>query len=350
VLQLTRTTLHGFILMFLGCALAAAPGHAQSVDIQRLSDRVLVAHLPALGHNNVVAIAGKKGLALVDTERSPFVMGILKKEIERQFGRTDWAYVIDTHAHDTHPGGNALFKGIPIVGHQTIVADMKAYWVDAMAKPEWHTQRVKGIRQRADQVQKQAQESGMDAAALRQQAAFWDDLENEAARGFEVATPTVTFTDELEIDLGDLSLLVLHAGGTHSAADVLVYVPEEKLVVSGGVCSPNFPDLVYGTNLPGLNRVITVLDRVLEAGVENVVPGHAGTMGRQDLEKRRNYERDLLAGLVDARRKGQSLEQVRATLALDQAFPYVSGMKSYKGTAQDQHGANIAAVWRLLAQ
>jgi glyoxylase-like metal-dependent hydrolase (beta-lactamase superfamily II) len=349
MLHLNRTALRGSILVFLGCGLAAAPGYAQNVDVKRLSDRVLVAHLPALGHNNVVAIAGKKGLALVDTERSPFVMGILKKDIERQFGRTDWAYVIDTHAHDTHPGGNALFKGIPIVGHEAIIADMKVHWVGAMAKPEWHTQRAKGIRQRAEQMQKQAQESGMDAAAQRQQGTFWDDLENEAARGFEVVTPTVTFTDELRIDLGDLSLLVLHAGGTHSAADVLVYVPEEKLVVSGGICSPNFPDLVYGTNLPGLKRVIAVLDRVLDAGVENVVPGHAGVLGLQDLQRRRNYERDLLEGLVAAADKGHSLEQVRATLALDQAFPYMSGTRPYKGSAQDQHGANIAAVWKLLA-
>ncbi len=290
--QLNHARLFGLVLMSLGCALAAAPSHGQTVDVQRLSDRVLVARLPALGHSNVVAVAGKNGLALVDTERSPFVMGVLKKEIERQFGRTDWAYVINTHAHDTHPGGNALFKGIPIIGHEAIVAEMKTWWIDAMAKPEWHTRRVQGIHQWAEQLQKQAQESGMDAAAQRQQAAFWADLEKETAQGFEVATPTVTFTDELRIDLGDLTLLAIHAGGTHSPSDVLVYLPAERLVVSGGTCcSPFFPDLVYGTNLPGLKRVIAVLDRVLEAGVDHVVPGHAGIMGRQGLEKRRDYDR-----------------------------------------------------------
>jgi glyoxylase-like metal-dependent hydrolase (beta-lactamase superfamily II) len=154
-------------------------------------------------------------------------MARLKQEIERQLGRSDWAYVIDTHAHDTHAGGNALFKGIPIIGHETILAAMKAYWIDAMAKPEWRARCAQGI--------------------------------------------------------------------------VLVYVPEEKLVVCGGVCSPFFPDLTYGTNLPGVKRVIAAFDRVLDAGVERVVPGHAGLMSRQDLEKRRDYERDLLAALIDAR-------------------------------------------------
>ena len=80
------------------------------------------------------------------------------------------------------------------------------------------------------------------------------------------------------------------------------------------------------------------------------MPGHTGIMGRQDLEKRRDYDRDLLAGLVEARTKGLSLEQAQAKLALDQAFPYLSGVKPYRGSAQDQHAANVAAVWRLLAQ
>jgi glyoxylase-like metal-dependent hydrolase (beta-lactamase superfamily II) len=102
--------LAGLMLSPLVGALASAPAYGQAVDVQRLSDRVLIANVPVLGPRNVVAVSAKRGLVLIETGVSPSLMGRMKEEIERQFVRHDWAYVINTHGHpDGHVGGNALF-------------------------------------------------------------------------------------------------------------------------------------------------------------------------------------------------------------------------------------------------
>ena len=95
----------------------AQRGPAEYVRIERISDRVLLAYWVGTGRCNITAIQSEKGLVVVDTEMSPRIMAPIKDRIEKEFGRSDWAYVINTHAHIHHASGNSLFKDAVIVGH-----------------------------------------------------------------------------------------------------------------------------------------------------------------------------------------------------------------------------------------
>ena len=118
------------ILVF--AVLWAGQAFAGLVDVEKVSDRVLVVNFKTKGISNLVAVKGQKGLVMIDTEVSPGVMRPIKKEIERQFQRDDWAYVVNTHAHMHHAGGNSLFKGAEIVGHENLAADMQ--WIIDLQK------------------------------------------------------------------------------------------------------------------------------------------------------------------------------------------------------------------------
>jgi glyoxylase-like metal-dependent hydrolase (beta-lactamase superfamily II) len=330
------------------CALGAAPADAQTVNIERLSDRVLVANVLFVGRSNVVALSTKKGLVLIDTAISPYATAQLKQEVEKQFGRTDWAYVINTHAHE-HVQGNAAFKHVPIIGHENIAGDMKPL-VEIMASEEKRAPGVRFIQGKVQELQKQVDGGAPNSDVLRAQIAFWQAIEREAASGFEVVTPAVTFSEDLTLDMGDVTIHAMYFGRGHSLSDVVVYIPEEKVLVSGGVCNRFFPRVAETVRLTDLKRSIAVLDRILNDGVERVVAGHAEVSGRQVLERLRDYYRDLLAGATAAHGQGLTIEKAQAQLVLDQRFPYMRDAQPYQGSREDAHAANVAAVWKLVQQ
>jgi len=98
---------------------------SEFVNLERLSDRVVLAYWVGLDRRcNLTAIRSRKGLVIIDTEMSPRIMTPIKERLELVFGRSDWVYVINTHAHDNHPGGNSLFKSAVIVGNENLAQQL----------------------------------------------------------------------------------------------------------------------------------------------------------------------------------------------------------------------------------
>lgn len=335
-----------FVTLMVGAlaGLSVASAESQTVTVERLSDRVLVANTPPLGRNNVTAIATRKGLVLIDAAATPFIAGQIQRELEKQLGRSDWAYVFNTHVHD-HTGGNVLFRQVPIVGHENTVEETKRL-AELMTSEERKAPSLRFARGKIEDVQKKLDGGAADTVALQAELAFWRGAEDDMVKGFEVVAPTVRLTDELTLDMGDVTIRAVHPGRGHSPSDVVIHVPEERLLVAGSACGPFFPTIGDTVGLADLERSIAVLDRLLEAGVERVVPSHGEVGGREIAERRRDYQRDLVAGVRAARQQGLTLEQAQQTLGLDR-FPYMREAPVFQGTREEKQAANVAAVWKL---
>ncbi|UCE08453.1 MAG: MBL fold metallo-hydrolase, partial [bacterium] len=93
--------------------------------IQHLSNRVLVLTEDSPMENIVVALASSKGLVVVDVTGSPFTASLMRKTIEKEFGRNDFTYVINTHYHWDHAWGNQVFPEAVIVGHESCIAQLQ---------------------------------------------------------------------------------------------------------------------------------------------------------------------------------------------------------------------------------
>ena len=104
--------------LLLQLVLTGAGGNpAEFINIERLSPRVIIAYWVGVDRRcNLTALQSQKGLVMIDTEECPRVMAPIKQRLEQLFGRSDWAYVINTHAHEGHCSGNSLFQGAVIVG------------------------------------------------------------------------------------------------------------------------------------------------------------------------------------------------------------------------------------------
>ena len=337
-----------------GYGAAPTPDPAEFVRIDKLTNRVLLAYWLGTGRCNLTAINSEKGLVIIDTEMSPRIMAPIKAKIEQVFGRNDWAYVINTHAHDNHAGGNALFKGAVIVGHDNLPKDMQ-WLIRKQTEPDWkrkdfdHTAEILRNLQAA-----LPQMAGNRANARRIQGEikFWQLYSQDMEEGYPIVLPTLTFADTQTLDLGDLRLELVFCGKGHSPSDILIFIPQERLLVSGALVSRfHLPEIGQESTLDDVLRHITVLDRFSADGVkiDRVVPSHYPPLVQKDLLPVRDYYRKMLAGVRAARKEGLTLEQTAQRLALRTSFPTVD-LRTMNAGTPDTHERNINNLWRIVGQ
>ena len=114
--------------------------------------------------------------------------------------------------------------------------------------------------------------------------------------------PTETFTDDYTLELGDYRIEVRYLGPAHSAGDVVVWLPNQSLVISGDMAFhermlPIFEDT-------DTRAWLDTWDNEFEAlGATYVIPGHGHPtnmdMVRQETKGYLEYLRGKIADLID---------------------------------------------------
>ncbi len=149
-----------------------------------------------------------------------------------------------------------------------------------------------------------------------------------------VTPPTITFSDRLEIHSGDRVVELRHLGHGNTAGDIVMWLPEERIVATGDLVVLPTP---YGFNVPP--RVWAETLRELKAlSFTTLIPGHG------DIQTDSTYV-DLLIetaeSIADQRdaflAKGMSPEETEAALDFS---PFVK-----KFTRGDDFLANRFDVW-----
>jgi glyoxylase-like metal-dependent hydrolase (beta-lactamase superfamily II) len=334
----------------------AGRGADEFINIERLSERVVLAYWVGTDRRcNLTAIKTEKGLVLIDTEMSPRIMAPIKEKIERIFGRNDWAYVINTHAHDSHPGGNSLFEGAVIVGHENLAADMQ-WIVRRQTEPQWKQRELDGTAQLIRNLQgllPQVARNPAQTRLVRGEIKFLELHSQDLREGYEVVKPTLTFSDKYTIDLGDVRLELVFFGKGHSISDILIYVPQERLLVTGGVAyqRAHLPEIGEQTQLQDIHRFLAVLDRFLadDVKIDYVVPGHSPVLEKKDLIPVRDYYQRMLTGVQAAQKEGLTLEQTAVRLAVKTNFPTLR--EAPPGAwSHGMHERNLKNLWRILEE
>jgi glyoxylase-like metal-dependent hydrolase (beta-lactamase superfamily II) len=136
----------------------------------------------------------------------------------------------------------------------------------------------------------------------------------DAMRGFEFAdTPDRPVTASDTLRLGGKTIVVTHPGPGHSAGDLLVWLPEERVLFAGDILVEDGVSMVVDGNSGELLRVLGIVDG-LHARV--VVPGHGAIPSRPpDLVRRtRAYLTGLQAEMRAAVERGVSMRRAMASL------------------------------------
>jgi cyclase len=121
--------------------------------------------------------------------------------------------------------------------------------------------------------------------ALLQRAKYFG-LSDEAMSGTTVATPSLTFSDAMEIDLEDKKIELLHAGPSHTNGSSIVFIPDSKVLFAGDVLFTNYHPNMRDGDIQGW---VKVLDRISSMDVVRIVPGHGPLSTKKDIDDMKKY-------------------------------------------------------------
>jgi len=140
---------------------------------------------------------------------------------------------------------------------------------------------------------------------------------HEVLDGVELVLPQITFSHELTLHMGDRTIELSHVGG-HSAATIMVYVPEDRVLFTGDNIE------VQQHSYTGEGRFsswIEVLRRIEGMELAAIVPGHGDICGVEAARKMRLYFEEMRNQVKSLRARGFTRELVIKGVKLEDLSP-----------------------------
>jgi cyclase len=250
----------------------------------KINDRVYVLLGPiqhANGLNqgymiNSTVIVGDKGVILVDSGGTDEVGRHIATAVRRVTDKPI-THVVNTHHHGDHYLGNVAFEGATFISSEMcrkMVLETGHEWL------------------------------GMMERAIGRKLPGTRPLPAEVT--YAAGTRTETF-------IHGVRLVFWVPQGSHTIGDLLVHLPDDKVLVAGDVLvSRIVPTLQDGY----LKNWIRTLDEISALGVTYFVPGHGDVMTLRDVNTLRSAMLRFYSGVQEGFRKGQSEGEIRKSLDL----------------------------------
>jgi glyoxylase-like metal-dependent hydrolase (beta-lactamase superfamily II) len=280
----------------------AARGPADAAEVHVLPVQANVYMLVGSAGGNITLQAGDDGVLLVDSSVEQLSDNVLRAI--RTVSTKPIRYIINTHAHADHVGGNAAiakqgamieggnmgqpYSGAAIIAHENVLKRM--------------------------------------SAPTGQQAPFPT-----------AAWPTDTyFTKKKEMFFNGEAIQILHQPSAHTDGDSIIFFRRSDVLSAGDVfLTTTYPviDLERGGNIQGviaaLNNILDIaIPRDKQEGGTYVIPGHGRLSDEADVLEYRDMLTIIRDRIQDLVKKGSTIEQVKAarpTLDYDGRYGATAG-------------------------
>jgi cyclase len=264
-----------FLVLLAATAASADVAITRERTVTRLAEGVYAIRHPdapdEFPQGNTTVIIGSREVLVVD---SCYLPSTAREDIAQIRTWTDRPvrYLVNTHWHYDHTMGNgayaAAFPGLSVIAQTETrrnIAGYNPHWFDRYPKYTAAIQEM--LRTGKDDAGKPLT---ADARKEMERA-----LPGRAPVAAEFAAivdriPDTSFDRELAIDLGGRVVQIKHLGRGNTAGDAIVYLPAEKILVTGDLLTHPIPYLGggYPTEMPATLRAVAQLDAVA------IVPGH----------------------------------------------------------------------------
>jgi glyoxylase-like metal-dependent hydrolase (beta-lactamase superfamily II) len=323
------------LLCFLCFLCFPASLFAQSFDIQKVADGIYAA-IPKPGRfvgANAAFIVDRDEVLVVDTHYTPSAARQLIAEIKK-VTPLPVRYVLNTHWHPDHVQGNQAYVGSFGPNVEYISQHLTRQDIIGKALPSIQDQLKSLPKTIADAEVRLAagkDERGQPLTdAQRQQLTQGiADLKSylEELQTIRPTLPTITFERSMILHRPSRDIYVLYYGKGHTRGDVVVYLPKEKVVVTGDLLTNGIPFMrdAYPVEWVETLRSVERLD------FETAIPGHGSVQqGKKQLSRLISFLADVVAAVKDGVVKGQTLDDLKKGIDLTQ---YQSDFPNFKSGA-----------------
>ena len=127
-------------------------------------------------------------------------------------------------------------------------------------------------------------------------------------RGDQDAPPRVVFTDQTAVYLGGIEVRAFYMGRGHTNGDAVIYFPDLRTVHGGDLLHGIAPFIDYG-NGGSSEGWVSTMNNILALDFDTAIPGHGAIMDRSDVVNFRNQMEAVRARMADLIRSGMPKSQ-----------------------------------------
>jgi glyoxylase-like metal-dependent hydrolase (beta-lactamase superfamily II) len=224
---------------------------------------------------NIAASVGEDGIVIVDDQYAPLADKIAAAL--KGIGATDKPvrFVINTHYHGDHTGGNAPFAS----NGSTVIAQ--------------------------DNVRKRLETGG--------KAGIPKVMERDQKAAPLGGLPIITFEQDVTVHLNGEDIRALHFPAGHTDGDAIVFFPKANVVHMGDdfvTYGYPFVDVVSGGSVQGIIDACDKVVAIVPADAK-VIPGHGQISTISDVKEYSTMLKETTAAVQAAMKQGKTLDQMK---------------------------------------
>jgi len=230
---------------------------------------------------NIAASVGADGIVIVDDQYAPLADKIQAALKDLKITDKPVRFVINTHYHGDHTGGNEPFANTG----STVIAQ--------------------------DNVRKRLETGGT--------AGNGGSLKMEVKPASKATLPIITFEHDVTVHLNGEDIRALHFPAGHTDGDAVIFFPKNNVVHMGDdFVRYGFPfiDVASGGSVQGMIAAMEKVSAELPADVK-VIPGHGGLANLDDVRAYVKMLRETSAVVQKAIDEHKIVEQMKQEKILE---------------------------------
>jgi len=313
-------------------------------DIKPVADGIYAAIAkPAYKINCNAAIIFLDDVVLVvDTHSKPSAARALIEQIKKLTPKPV-KFVVNTHFHWDHYQGNEAYPSSWPAGVEIISSEATRTSIEQRGIPRVKHEIVTMPAQ-IEQLKADLQK----ASTPEQRASIQKDISEAEAylselKSMQITLPTMTFDRSLILHRKSRTVEILWLGRAHTDGDVFVFLPKEKVLVTGDALHGWTPYM--GDSYP--YDWIKTLDVAEKLDFDYVIAGHGDVMrDKQTFELWKQYFRDLLDQTAAAYADGATLDQAKKRVSDYLVSKYAA---KFDPRFPQNVGSNVIKAYQVIA-
>jgi glyoxylase-like metal-dependent hydrolase (beta-lactamase superfamily II) len=262
-----------------GAARAQEPDFSKvEIKVSKVSDNIYM--LVGEG-GNIAASVGEDGIVIVDDQFAPLAAKIQTALKNLKITDKPVRFVINTHYHGDHTGGNVPFAN----SGSTLIAQ--------------------------DNVRKRLEDGGT--------AGNGGSVKMEVKPAPKAALPVITFEHDVTVHLNGEDIRALHFPAGHTDGDAIIFFPKNNVVHMGDdFVRYGFPfiDVASGGSVQGMIAAMEKVSTQLPPDVK-VIPGHGDLSNLDDVRAYVAMLKETSAAVQKAIDAHKTLDQMKQDKILD---------------------------------